>query len=387
VELLVISFLSITVILLIVFIFLRRKPATASTDSIIMFQNQLESLRTEIQSGLKNNIDLVTQQLSNTTNVVFKSLEQTTTNVNQQLSQVTNQLSSVTQQLQVNTGQVGDKLDSASQLIQNVQNKLGELSESARQIKEIGSNITKLEELLKAPKMRGGLGELLLEDLLKQVLPVNSFEFQYTFKSGHTVDAIIKTAAGLVPIDSKFPYENFQRFATAQSDTEKKPAYKQFVNDVKKHIDAISQKYIVPDEGTFDFALMYIPADNIYYETIIKDESFGEESGLYLYAISKHIVPVSPNSFYAYLRVIALGLQGMRIEQQAKEIFQSLRRISNDLDKFIGYFDTLGTHLSNAKSNYDKADKQLNTLKDKIEHIHLLDQSIEENKPKALKDK
>jgi DNA recombination protein RmuC len=98
-------------------------------------------------------------------------------------------------------------------------------------------------------------------------------------------------------------------------------------------------------------------------------------------------VPVSPNSFYAYLRVIALGLQGMRIEQQAKEIFQSLRRISNDLDKFIGYFDTLGTHLSNAKSNYDKADKQLNTLKDKIEHIHLLDQSIEENKPKALKDK
>jgi DNA recombination protein RmuC len=229
--------------------------------------------------------------------------------------------------------------------------------------------------MLRAPKLRGGLGELLLEDLLKQVLPVNAYDTQYTFRNGQTVDAIILTAGGKVPVDSKFPLENFRKMVDAKSEQEKKTAYRQFVTDVKKHVDAIAEKYIVPDEGTFDFALMYIPAENIYYETIIKDESFGEENGLYAYAANKHVVPVSPNSFYAHLRVIALGLKGLQIERSAKEITQNLSRLNGELLKFADLFETLGTHLNNAKNKFDEADKKLSAFSERLKNVQSLQES------------
>jgi Uncharacterized protein conserved in bacteria len=239
----------------------------------------------------------------------------------------------------------------------------------------LGQSVSKLEEMLKAPKLRGGLGELLLEDLLKQVLPSNAYAFQYSFKNGQTVDAVIKTAGGMVPVDSKFPLENFRKTLEAKSDQERKTAARLFKTDVKKHVDAIAQKYILPDEGTFDFALMYVPAENIYYETIIKEDSFEEESSIYSYASGKHVVPVSPNTFYAHLRVIALGLKGLQIERSAKEIYQHLHRLESELSKFTELFDTLGTQLSNAKNNYERADKQLSTFSDKLKSVQSLPES------------
>ena len=173
----------------------------------------------------------------------------------------------------------------------------------------------------------------------------------------------------MVPVDSKFPLENFQKMVEAKSEQEKKSAMKAFRADVKKHIDAIAGKYILPDEGTYDFALMYIPAENIFYETIIKDESFTDDEGLQTYASSRHVIPVSPNSFYAYLRVIALGLKGLQIEQSAKEIFQNLELLGTELRKFNDVFETLGTQLNNAKNNYDKADKQLAGLTEKFKTV------------------
>jgi DNA recombination protein RmuC len=225
---------------------------------------------------------------------------------------------------------------------------------------------------LKAPKLRGGLGELLLEDLLKQILPANAYAFQHAFRNGQTVDAVIVTAGGKVSVDSKFPLENFRKMLEAKTDQEKKTAARLFRTDVKKHIDAISSKYIVPDEGTFDFALMYIPAENIYYETIIREEGFVEEEGLYGYATQRRVIPVSPNSFYAYLRVIALGLKGLQIERSAREIFQNLARLNSELARFSEVFETLGSQLNNAKNNYDKADKQLNTLTEKFKTAQTL---------------
>jgi DNA recombination protein RmuC len=267
---------------------------------------------------------------------------------------------------------MGNRLDNAARVIQDVQNKLGELGKATQEIKELGQSVSKLEEMLRAPKLRGGLGELLLEDLLKQVLPVSAYETQFTFRNGQTVDAMILTAGGKVPVDSKFPLENFRKMVDAKSDQEKKTAYRAFVSDVKKHIDAIAEKYIVPDEGTFDFALMYIPAENIYYETIIKDESYGEENGLYAYATKKHVVPVSPNSFYAHLRVIALGLKGLQIERGAKEIIQSLSRLNSELQKFTDLFATLGAHLNNAKNKFDEADKKLNAFAERLKNVQSL---------------
>jgi len=245
-------------------------------------------------------------------------------------------------------------------------------------------SVSRLDEMLRAPKFRGGMGEALLEDLLKQVLPPNSYDTQYSFKSGEKVDAVIRTAGGIVPIDSKFPLENFRRMVGAQNDQEKKAAAKIFTSDVRKHIDAISKKYILPDEGTFDFALMYIPAENIYYEIIIKDESFGDETGIMAYATTRRVVPVSPNSLYAHLMVIAQGLRGLQIERSAREIYQHLQRLTSELQKFADVFETLGTHLTNAKNNYDKADKQLNSFGTRLRGVHSLPENPGSSEPGAL---
>ncbi|MEX2189205.1 MAG: DNA recombination protein RmuC [Bacteroidota bacterium] len=313
-------------------------------QAVTFMQQQMDSLRAELASSLRN----------------------TTENINKHLDNMTSQ-----------TGQVGQRLDNAARVIQDVQGKLGELSRATQEIKELGQSVSKLEGMLKAPKLRGGLGELLLEDLLKQVLPVNSYAIQHRFKTGETVDAMILTAGGKVPVDAKFPLENFRKMLDATADQERKTAQRAFTSDVKKHIDAIAAKYIRPDEGTFDFALMYIPAENIYYETIIKEDSFGEETGLYSYAIQKHVVPVSPNSFYAHLRVVALGLKGLEIEKSAREIFENLQRLSSELVKFGDVFETLGTHLNNAKNNYDRADKQLSSFSDRLKSLQSPEQQEE----------
>jgi len=356
---------------LIVILLMRQssRKGEITSETAMLFQQQVDSLRGEVSQNLKNTADTLVTSLKNTTDVVFKSLQATTETVNQQLTTVTSQLGSVTSQLQNNTGQMGSRLDNAAKVIQDVQNKLGELGQATQEIKELGQSVSKLEEMLKAPKLRGGLGELLLEDLLKQVLPANAYDIQYRFKSGQAVDAIIRIANGIVPVDSKFPLENFQKMLEAKSEQEKKTTSRLFRMDVKKHIDAIAGKYILPDEGTFDFALMYIPAENIFYETIIKDEAFPDEDSLQMYAGNLHVIPVSPNSFYAYLRVIALGLKGLQIEKSAKEIFQNLELLGTELRKFNDVFETLGTQLNNAKNNYDKADKQLAGLTEKFKTV------------------
>ena len=210
---------------------------------------------------------------------------------------------------------------------------------------------------------------MLLEDLLRQVLPANAYDIQYTFRNGQTVDAIINTAGGKVPVDSKFPLENFRKMLDAKSDQEKKTAARLFKSDVKKHIDTIAEKYILPDEGTFDFALMYIPAENIYYETIIKDESYDEEDGLYSYATKRRVVPVSPNSFYAYLQTILLGLRGMKVEQQAQEILAALSRLRGDFDKLQENFRVLGKHLTNATGSYADTEKSLTKFDAKLSQV------------------
>ncbi len=380
--------ISVIIALIVALLFIRisKNKLANPEQSTLIFQQQIDSLRAEVNQNFKNTADTLATSLKNTTDVVFQSLKGTTDTVNQQLTVVTSHLSSVTAQLQNNTGQMGSRLDNAAKVIQDVQNKLGELGKATQEIKELGQSVSKLEEMLKAPKLRGGLGELLLEDLLKQVLPANAYDIQYTFRNGQTVDAIINTAGGKVPVDSKFPLENFKKMLDAKSEQEKKTSSRLFRTDVKKHIDAISEKYILPDEGTFDFALMYIPAENIYYETIIRDESFDEEEGLYAYATKKRVVPVSPNSFYAHLRVIALGLKGLQIERSAKEIFQNLEMLSTELRKFSDIFETLGAQLNNAKNNYDKADKQLAGLIEKFKNVQQIPEANSQKQLDAFRE-
>jgi DNA recombination protein RmuC len=233
----------------------------------------------------------------------------------------------------------------------------------------IGRDISSLQDILKAPKLRGILGELFLEELLKQVLPLDHYALQYSFRSGEKVDAVIFLGQGMVPVDAKFPLENFRRALEAGSEDEMKRVKKQFTADVKKHIDQIASKYILPEEGTFDFALMYLPAENVYYEAILKEEGAGDGPSLSQYALTRKVIPVSPNSFYAYLQAIVLGLRGLRIEQSAKEILSSLGQLANDFRKFYEDFERVGFHLSNSKASYEKAQKRLDRLQGQLDSI------------------
>jgi DNA recombination protein RmuC len=264
---------------------------------------------------------------------------------------------------------VDRRLETTTRAVTEVQANLAKLEESNKKIYEIGKDISSLQEILRAPKLRGGLGELFLGDLLSQVLPPEFFQLQYSFKSGEKVDAVIKMGDRLVPVDSKFPLENFRRMLQAESEDKKKIFKKQFSSDVKKHIDSIALKYILPDEKTYQFALMYIPAENIYYEIIIKDQEFQERKTISTYALEKKVIPVSPNTFYIYLKTILLGLRGMKIEEKALDIIRDLERLEVEFLKFQQDFSKIGPHLSHAKSCFDSAEKKLERFGDKLGEV------------------
>ena len=261
---------------------------------------------------------------------------------------------------------VGERIADTTKVFGEVKESLGKLTQRTEQIQEVGKNISSLQDLLRAPKFRGGFGELLLERLLADILPHDNYSLQYKFRNGETVDAVIRIGGNLVPIDSKFPLEDFERIVAAESEDEQVALRKQFTRTIKKHIDNVT-KYILPDEKTFDFALMYIPAENVYYETILR--GYAEESEIYSYALQKRVIPVSPNSFYAYLQVIILGLKGLHIERTAHEILGHLGRLQGDLRDFQEDYVTLGGHIRHAAVKYDDAARKLTRLGDKLQVV------------------
>ena len=268
-------------------------------------------------------------------------------------------------------GQVGSgvqqQLQHVTQVVGAVQGKLGELGQATQRVFDVGRDIAGLEQILKSPKVRGGLGEILLENLLGQMLPGEQYVLQHAFSTGDRVDAAVKIGDRLVPVDAKFPLENFRRMLEEPDDDKRRKLRKAFAGDVKARADEIAKKYILPDEGTYDFALMYIPAENVYYEIIAKDE--GEEEPAAVYALGRRVIPVSPNSFYAYLRVIVLGLRGLQIERGAHEIQARLSRLRGDVEKFRDSFEVIGKHLTNARNKYDEAAAGLNRVEAKLEGI------------------
>ena len=316
-----------------------------------LMQQQMEQLRLQMSDGLNKNISLLTEQQRA---------------VNEQLRGITEQ---VNRQLLDSSGEISKRLDNAARVIGDVQKNIGELSEASKQIFEVGKNIATLQEILQPPKLRGGLGEQFLGELLSQVLPPQFFTLQYMFSSGERVDAVVRLGEKIVPVDSKFPLDNFKRIIECKTEEERKASQKAFYRDVKKHIDDIASKYIVPNEGTYDFALMYIPAENVYYETITKDDSFGEEKGILNYALKKKVIPVSPNLFFAYLQVIVLGLKGLQIEKDAQKILALLASLKKDLGGFQEDFQLVGKHITNAMNKFEEARRRLDKFNFKLEQI------------------
>jgi DNA recombination protein RmuC len=277
-------------------------------------------------------------------------------------SQVNDRLGQMSQTLQDANKIISQNLGSTASVFGNVKEQLGRLEVTNKQIVDISRDISSLQELLRAPKFRGAMGEVLLENLLDQVLPKQHYDTQYRFKSGDAVDAIIRLGERIVPVDAKFSLENFQKMLEAQDEQAKIVLRRKFIQDVKNRIDEVSSKYILPQENTYDFALMYIPAENVYYEVIIKEDIFS-------YSMSKKVIPVSPNTFYAYLQVICLGLKGLKVEENAKNILKSLSALGIEIDKFKEEFNTLGGHITNASSKYQESQKRLDKVADKLINI------------------
>jgi DNA recombination protein RmuC len=315
----------------------QQKPAADPVIPLLQNQqSQVEALRQQVSQSLAQNATLLQQQLD-----------------------------SVTNNLRSSSGDINQRLDNAAKLYGELRGQLGKLSESNAQIQLIVKDVSALQDILRPPKLRGGMGEVLLENLLREILPVEHFAMQHRFRSGAIVDAVIRLKEGIVPVDAKFPLENFRRMLGSLSEEERRTCRKEFARDVKKHIDDIHTKYIQTEEGTFPFALMYIPAENVYYETIIKAEEEGEKA-LYAYATSRQVMPVSPNSFYAYLLTLSQGFRGMRIEERAREIIDHLNKLKQELERFGDDFRKVGMHISNAQTRFGEAEKRLTRFEEKL---------------------
>lgn len=249
--------------------------------------------------------------------------------------------------------ELGERLDNAARVVQTVNTEVGKMQ-------EIGQSMKDLQQVMKSPKLRGNLGEQIMKDLLEQILPRSGFMMQHKFKSGDTVDAVVKTKNGLIPLDSKFPMENY--LAAHKADGPEKAALmKSFNRDIKAHIDKIAKKYILPQENTVDFAIMYVPGESVYYEIITTTAlaNYGEDKKVYL---------VSPNTFHYFLKTVMVALEGEKIEERAKQVLTSLRAIQSDSVKLGSDLGVLNRHVTNAKNSMESVNSRYQSLGSKIDN-------------------
>ena len=270
------------------------------------------------------------------------------------------------QGMQSQSQTINERLDNAAKYMAQVAKEVGQMN-------ELGQSMRDLQVFLQSPKLRGNIGEQVLKDIISQSFPRGSFHLQYSFKSGDKVDAAIKTSAGLLPIDSKFPLENFRRMNTAEAKTERAAAKKEFSRDVKKHIDAIAKKYILPEEGTLDLAIMYIPSESVYHE-------IANSPDLIDYAKNQRIYPVSPNTLYMVLQSLLLSFEGQKLESKSREIFRLLRAVHKDYQKTSGVLEVLGKHLNNAYNQFANVAKSFSLLGQKLDSSSQLEPPAEPKK-------
>jgi DNA recombination protein RmuC len=341
------------ILLLIVFILIKLNSGktTDLTPQMLDLKNELNELKTKQLESQQTSLTQQQKLLLDTQNQLGSQLQQMMTLMNQSLN--TNQ-SNITRQL-----------DNSNRVFSDIHTKLGALEKTTKHIEDLGKDISGLHDILQAPKLRGNLGEYLLEELLKQIFPAANYETKYSFKNGTQVDAIIKLGGYIVPVDSKFPLESYQKLVNTDNEDGKKMFKKEFVTSVKKRIDETA-KYINPAEGTFDFAMMYIPAENVFYETIINDSFTNKDYEILNYAMTKQVIPVSPNSFYAYLMALVFGLKGLKIEQEAKTILGELSQVQARFKKFFDDYDVVGKHLNNAVGKFNETSKSADKLNEQM---------------------
>jgi len=264
-----------------------------------------------------------------------------------------------------NIGTMQQQSAESAMLLKSVGENLGKVFEASKKIEKLAGDVTRLEDLLKPPKIRGLLGEAFLEEALRQVLPPGSWEMQKRFADGEVVDAAVRLGERFVPIDSKFPYESYRRALDCGDDSERKRLIRQLRAATRKQADDIARKYIRSAEGTFEFALMYLPAEALYAEIVAE----GDDENVAEYAIGRHVIPVSPTLLYAYLFTVAQGLRGLEIEKRAHVVVEELALLKRGIDKIEEPFGKLGNHLSNAQKQYEETFKQLARFAERLREI------------------
>lgn len=285
---------------------------------------------------------------------------------NQSLLMLQNQINEITRTLDTKLGEstkaIQRQFGESAKIIRDVTERLVKLDETNRQVVNFADQLKSLQDILKNPKQRGVLGEYYLETVLKNVLPPGSYQMQYEFKDGSVVDAVIFIKDQIVPIDSKFSLENYNRLLAARDEAEKKRLEEAFRNDLKNRIDETS-KYVKPDENTMPFAFMFIPAEAVYYDLLINKVGSVNARDLIEYAIvDKKVIVVSPTSFLAYLQTVLQGLRALQIEESAKEIRKRVEELGRHLGSYETFMKKLGMHLGTTVNMYNNAYKELSKI-------------------------
>ena len=258
----------------------------------------------------------------------------------------------ITSQLSSSTTEINNRLQEANRMMADLKREAGQFSEISRNMKQ-------LQEFLQSPKLRGNIGEQILLDMLKQLLPPDLYAAQFKFKTGSQVDAVIKTEAGLLPIDSKFQMESYVHYAEAPDDQSRALAKKAFLRSAKQYIESIANKYILPAEGTLDFALMYVPSETVFYELIQDAELMDRANKI-------RVMITSPTTLYMYLQAIFISNQGKRLEKRSQELMQLLRAVEKEHEKVTSSFQVLGRHIQNASSSYSTVQSGMQGLANTI---------------------
>ena len=273
--------------------------------------------------------------------------------LHQQINQIAQAVDS---KLSESNKNVQEQFRHSADIIRNVTEKLTKLDETNRQVVGFADQLKSLQDILKNPKQRGILGEYYLETVLKNVLPPGSYQMQYGFSNGEIVDAVVFVDKRIIPIDSKFSLDNYNRMLQTNDPVEKKRLETAFVNDLKLRIDETS-KYVRPEEKTMDFAFMFIPSEAVYYDLLINKVGVIAEdtNNLIYYAGKKKVIVVSPTSFLAYLQTVLQGLRNQKISDQAQSIIKEVERLGKHLFTYSEHFSRLGQHLDETVGSFNKA--------------------------------
>jgi len=261
--------------------------------------------------------------------------------------------------------------------LKEMETTVQQLIQQQKEAQEIGNS---LKYLLQTPKLRGSYGETVLEEMLDRILPKGIWERQYSIDGREMVDAVVKYREIIIPVDSKFPRDDYERYLSCENEDEKKLMWKKYEEALKRQINSIQSKYIKPEKGTSEFALMFIPSEGIYYETIAEKNYLGEPCVIYEYAQKHHVIPVSPNTIYAFLQIVIYGIRNLEVIQSAKKLQEGLINIERNFTHFFQKFEDIGKNLDKAADSYRVGKGHITRFKDNLDSTLRLELPEDEQK-------